>query len=199
MFTGKTKDDLVHELYTWGPALVQDIRSRFPSPTIKALVQNKMMVQKRFTGFEVYVLSGVGLRPYGYAMRYNHVPAKTVVLGALVIRAMARHYTEQGYVVELYDRYSSRKRDNLLLLRRDGRLTILIGRSSITMKSVGEIVSTLTETLEVDEVITVVLGTDQNPRLLSATRVDDLPFAVINLPVTRITRESFTSEKPADV
>ncbi|WP_415785908.1 hypothetical protein [Deinococcus saxicola] len=161
------------------------------------MVQNKMVVQKRFTGFEVYVLSGVGLRPYRYAVRYNHVPAKTVVLGALVIRAMARQYAAQGHAVELYNRYSSRKRDNLLLLRRGGRLTLLIGRSSITMKSVGEIVSNLTETLEVDEVVAVVLGTDQSPRLLNATRVADLPFAVINLPVTRITRETFTSERPA--
>lgn len=192
MFNGETTDDLVHELYTWGPALVQDIRSRFSASAISPLLKGKMVARQKFTGFQVYVLSGVGLRPYGYSVRYNYVPAKTVILGALIIRAMARQYAAEGYAVELYDGYRKRGRANLLLLRRNGRLTVLIGRPTITLKAIRVIVGVLAETLDIDELIAVVLEADHDPLLLKAASFNDIPFTLTVLLPTQITRETFT-------
>ncbi len=198
MFTGETKDDLVNELYMWGPALNQDVRTRFPYTVISELLRDKMVARQKFTGFQVFVLTGVGLRPYGYSARYNYVPSKTVILGALIIRAMARQYTADGYAVELYTGYRKRGRANLLLLRRDGRLTVLIGRPTITLKAIRVIVGVLAETLDIDELIAVVLEADHDPLLLKAASFNDIPFNLTVLSPSQITREIFTPTETAE-
>lgn len=186
------RDSLIHDLYTWGPALVQEVRTRFPLPVIRELTDAKIIARKKFTGFEVYVLSGVGLRPYGYSIRYNYIPAKNVVLGTLIVRAMARQYKRDGYEVELFDGYSKRGRDNILLARKDGKLTVVIGRASLTMKAVRVIASVLTETLtDIAELHAVVLQGDLDPVLVNGKVANDLPLQLVQLPLTRITKESF--------
>lgn len=186
------RDSLIHDLYTWGPALVQEVRTRFPLPVIRELTDAKIIARKKFTGFEVYVLSGVGLRPYGYSIRYNYIPAKNVVLGTLIVRAMARQYKRDGYEVELFDGYSKRGRDNILLARKDGKLTVVIGRASLTMKAVRVIASALTETLtDIAELHAVVLQGDLDPVLVNGKVANDLPLQLVQLPLTRITKESF--------
>ncbi|MBB5365923.1 hypothetical protein [Deinococcus humi] len=199
MFNGETTDDLVHELYTWGPALVQDIRSRFPASALSPLLKSKMVARQKFTGFQVYVLSGVGLRPYGYSVRYNYVPAKKVVLGALIVRAMARQYTKDGYDVELYDGYAKRGRDNILLARCNGELTVVIGRASLTMKATRVIASALREVLpEIVAIHAVVLQDDLDPLMANGKMASDIPLQVIQVPMTRITKESFEGHSPVE-
>ena len=186
------REALIQDLYIWGPALTQEVRARFPSATVAELVKAKIIARKKFTGFEVYVLSGVGLRPYGYSIRYNYIPAKNVVLGTLIVRAMARQYRRDGYEVELFDGYSKRGRDNILLARKDSRLTVVIGRASLTMKAVRVIASVLTESLpEIAELHAVVLQGDLDPVLVNGKVANDLPLQLVQLPLTRITKESF--------
>lgn len=186
------REELIQNLYTWGPALTGEIRAKYPSTTVRELVRAKVLARKKFTGFEVYLLSGVGLRPYGYSMRYNYIPAKNVVLGALVVRAMARQYENEGYTISMFDGYAKRGRDNLLIARKSNKVTIIIGRASMTMKSVRQIVSSLQETFpKVAAVHVAVIQGDHDPVLVNATSVNDVPLTLIQLPMTRITREDF--------
>lgn len=192
MTTTDSRNAIIDDLHTWGPILKQELRTRFASAEIQELIRAKVIAKKKFTGFEVYVLTGVGLRPYGYSIRYNYVPAKKVVLGALIVRAMARQYTEDGYNVELYDGYAKRGRDNILLARREGTLTVVIGRASLTMKATRVIVSALREVLpEITAIHAVVLQDDLDPLMATGKIASEVPLQVIQVASTRITKEPF--------
>lgn len=187
---------LIQDLYIWGPSLVQEVRSKYPIELLHELEQNKVLARRKFIGFEVYLLSGAGLRPYGYSLRYNYVPSKSVVLGAIIVRALARQYREKGYEVEFHEGYSKRGRDNILLVRKDGLLTVVLGRASITLKSARIIVSTLLENLgQIDSVHAVVIQGDYDNAILNANKVSGVPFDFIQHPMTYFTREEFTSSK----
>lgn len=187
---------LIQDLYIWGPSLVQEVRSKYPIEMLHELEQNKVLARRKFIGFEVYLLSGAGLRPYGYSLRYNYVPSKSVVLGAIMVRALARQYQEKGYEVEFHEGYSKRGRDNILLVRKDGLLTVVLGRASITLKSARIIVSTLLENLgQIDSVHAVVIQGDYDKSILNANKVSGVPFDFIQHPMTYFTREEFTSSK----
>lgn len=198
MTTTDSRNAIIDDLHTWGPILTQELRARFTSAEIRDLTQAKVIAKKKFTGFEVYVLTGVGLRPYGYSLRYNYVPAKNVVLGALIVRAMARQYAKDGYDVQLYDGYAKRGRDNILLARRDGALTAVIGRASLTMKATRVIASALREVLpEIAAIHVVVLQDDLDPLMATGKVASELPLQVIQVASTRITKERFDdSEVP---
>ena len=201
MDTTKTNDSLtktlIDDLHTWGPALTREIWSRYPVATISELLTAKVMVNKKFSGFAVYVLSGLGLRPYGYSLRYNYVPAKNVVLGALIVRAMARQYQQNGYEMQLHDGYAKRGRDNILLARKSGQLVVVICRASTTMKAVRVIVNVLSESLSnISAVHAVVLQGDHDPLLVSGKTVNEIPFQLVQLPVTQLTREPFAGNAP---
>ena len=199
MTTDESRNPIIEDLHMWGPILTQELRARFSYAAIQALVRAKVLARKKFTGFEVYVLTGVGLRPYGYSIRYNYVPAKKVVLGALIVRAMARQYTKDGHDVELYDGYAKRGRDNILLARRDGGLTVVIGRASLTMKATRVIASALREVLpEIAAIHAVVLQGDLEPLMANGKVASDIPLQVIQVPMTRITRETFECDSPAE-
>lgn len=193
------REDLIQDLYTWGPALVHEVRSKYRNAVVLDLVRSKILTRKKFTGFEVYLLSGIGLRPYGYSMRYNYVPARNVVLGALIIRAMARQYEQDGYKVTMYDGYSQRGRDNLLIARKSNKVTVVIGRASITMKAVRQLVTNLQETFpKLAAVHVVVIQGDHDPILLNAKSVNEVPLKLVQLPITRVTREEISEEAPQD-
>lgn len=186
------REELIQNLYTWGPALTQEIRAAYPNSVVLELVQSKVVTRKRFSGFEVYLLSGIGLRSYGYAMRYNYIPAKSVVLGSLIVRAMARHYEQEGYKITMYDGYAKRGRDNLLLARKYRKLTIVIGRAAPTLRSLRLIVGSLQETFpKIAGIHTVVIQGKHDPLMLDITSLNDIPFKLVQLPLLKVTREEF--------
>ncbi|WP_415785910.1 hypothetical protein [Deinococcus saxicola] len=163
------------------------MKATYPKPVVLDLVRAKVITRKRFVGFDVYVLTGVGLRPYGYSMRYNYVPAKSVVLGALILRTVARQYEQEGYKVTLYDGYAKRGRDNLLLVRKYHKVTLVIGRASLTLRAVRQIVTSLQKDLpKIAEIHAVVLEGNHDPLLVNARSMNAIPFKLAQLPLLRV-------------
>ncbi|GHF60319.1 hypothetical protein HNQ07_004245 [Deinococcus metalli] len=180
---------LIEEMFQWGPALVGDVRARYPATLVRELVTLAILARRKFRGFEVYVLSGKGLRPYGLALRYNYVPARSTVLGSLILRAQARVWQEAGYRVEPYEEYTKKGRGNLALARRDDELVALVGRPSLTIRALRMIADHLAEqTPTVRRLQVYIVPGDHDPVLLSAQTVSGLPVTITELPLSSVTR-----------
>jgi hypothetical protein len=191
------RSPLVNDLHTWGPALTAEIRARYDASIIRELTQAKVLARRRFTGFEVFLLSGAGLRPYGYSLRYNYVPARTTVLGALMLRAKAREYREAGYTVEPYEDYTKRGRGNIALLSKDGTHTALVTRPSLTLKALRMIATHLAEhSPEITHIQVYVLHGDHEAHLLNAQTAGGLPVTVTQVPLSSVTRYGAKAEPP---
>lgn len=175
--------------------LTSEIRARYDASIIRELTQAKVLARRRFTGFEVFLLSGTGLRPYGYSLRYNYVPARTTVLGALMLRAKARDYREAGYTVEPYGDYTKRGRGNIALLNKDDTHEALVTRPSLTLKALRMIATHLAEHApEVTHIQVYVLHGDHDPHLLNAQTASGLPVTVSELPLSSVTKYGAKAE-----
>lgn len=193
--TDRPRHDLIQDLYQWGPALTSDLRARYPTVVIRELTQLSVLARRKFTGFEVYLLTGKGLRRYGYTLRYNYVPARATVLGALILRAKAQEFRENGYVVEPYEDYTRRGRGNIALITKDGVTSALIGRITITVKGLRTIADHLVEQAPtVKDLKVFVLPGDHDPVLLHAQTVGGLPVTLTEVSISSITRPKGKAE-----
>lgn len=187
--TDRPRHDLIQDLYQWGPALTSDLRARYPTAVIRELTQLTIIAKRKFRGFEVYLLTGKGLKGYGYALRYNYVPARATVLGALILRAKAQEFREDGYVVERYEDYTRKGRGNIVLATKDGVTSALIARTTITVKGLRTIADHLTEHAPtVKDLKVFVLPDDHDPVLMNAHTVGGLPVTLTEVPLSSITR-----------
>lgn len=197
----RLRHDLINDLYTWGPALTSDLRTRYPVAIIRELSLAGVVAKRKFTGFEVYLLSGKGLRPYGYSLRYNYVPARTTVLGALILRAKARDFRDDGYTVEPYEDYAKKGRGNIALIHKDGEASAVVGRPSLTIRALRMIADHLVEHApNVKDLRVFVLPGDHDPVLMSAQTVSGLPVVITELPLSSVTRfKAESATEPPDV
>lgn len=189
--TDRTRHELVNDLYIWGPALTSDLRARYPAPVIREMSLATVVARRKFIGFEVYLLSGKGLRSYGYSLRYNYVPARTTVLGALILRAKARDFRDDGYTVDPYQDYMKRGRGNIALVTKESVSSALIARPSLTLKALRMIAAHLVEqTPAVQDLKVFVLPGDYDPTLKNAQTVSGLPVTVCELQLSSVTRSA---------
>lgn len=187
---------LIHDLYRWGPALASQIKAQYPAAVVRELVQGRVITLKKFTGFEAYLLTGVGLRPYGYSMRYNYVPSRKVVLGSLMLRQTFRRYETDGYECELFDGYTQHGRDNLFLARREGQISLVIVRASLTSKSLRDIIHGVkAQVPDLSDVQVTILKQDAEERVLGAETVLDYPLKVTTLALSAVTGEQFKAKR----
>jgi hypothetical protein len=198
-----TPHDLIDDLYVWGPALTVNVRAKYPLYVIQILMQAQVISRVKFTGFEVYMLTGKGLRPYGYMYRYNYVPARNTVVGAIMLRAKAEELRLDGYTVEAYHGYASHGRANLALMTKDAQTSVLITRVNITMRAVQSITAHFAKpaqsALKVSGVQIFVLPVDRDTLLLNAKRSNGLTVQATEVPLTSVTRAHREKEYgPAD-
>jgi hypothetical protein len=86
------------------------------------------------------------------------------------------------------------------LARRDGALTVVIGRASLTMKATRVIASALREVLpEIDAIHAVVLQDDLDPLMATGKVASEIPLQVIQVASTRITKERFDDPEVSPV
>lgn len=184
--------EVISDLYAWGPALTKDLRSRYPASVIRDLLLVGVIAKHKYVGFEVYVLTGKGLRPYGYSFRYNYEPARNTVVGALMLRAQACRFRNDGYTVELYDDYVQKGRGNIALITKDNVVSGLVARSSITLKALRMITVHLLDAVpQVTDLQVFVLQGDHDPYLMPTRTIKDLPVTITEVRLGDITREPF--------
>lgn len=185
----QARHQIVHDLYRWGPALTSEIRARFPPEALQDLLLLGVMARRKFTGFNVYVLTGKGLRRYGYTHRYNYVPARTTVVGALIRRAKAREYSENGYSVQAYEGYSPKGRGNIALAIKDDVTVAIVSRPSLTKKTLVAIAIHLAEHApQVKAIEVFLLPGDHDPSLNNVDTAAGLPVTISEVSLQSATK-----------
>ncbi|WP_221091356.1 hypothetical protein [Deinococcus aquaedulcis] len=132
---------LIDDLWTWGPRARSACEAAYGIDTIRQATKREMILTKQVGHIRVYVLTGRGLREFGYAKRYNYVPAPDTIKATMLMRYVLHQLKEQGYTDPVrYEGYAAGLQ-NIVMLKKDGQMIAVVARTSMTMRTMYNILA----------------------------------------------------------
>ncbi len=137
----ETLKAFIDDLWVWGPRARSACEASYGMDTIRQATKRDMILVKQVGHMRVYVLTGRGLREFGYAKRYNYVPATDTLKATMLMRYVLHQLKEQGYTDPArYEGYASGLQ-NIVTLRKDGETIAVVARASLTTRTMYNIIA----------------------------------------------------------
>ena len=127
---------IIDDLWEWGARSRREVEHVYGSLAASEAVKKDLIMTRRVGQIYVYILTGKRLSDYGITQRYRYVPARTTLIATILLRAGIERALKAGWTdPKRFTDYSA-ARHNMAILRKDSKVLIIVGRFSISRRTV---------------------------------------------------------------